>query len=330
MDLSKINEFLISSGEPPFRFRQIKKNYFSGQYNNFIEMTDLPLILRKQLEDNFSLYSVKSLNLLKDKFSQKALLSLNDELKIETVLMDYDNWQTVCVSSQIGCPLGCKFCATGKMGFIRNLTATEIIDQIIFWNHNLYPKYIGRVVFMGMGEPFLNWDNVTSALSVIQSDLGIGSRKISISTAGIIDGINRFTDIDSEINLAVSLHSANQKTRELIMPIAKQYTLVDLKSSLERYITKTRRQVFFEYALIKDLNDTVAEINELSKFINSNNLFFLNLIPLNPIKNGLIPSTRLTEAEKQLTKNHVKYSVRHSFGRSINSACGQLIVETPV
>jgi 23S rRNA (adenine2503-C2)-methyltransferase len=330
MNLTLVKEFLDSRKEPAFRFRQIQKNYFSGRYANFSGMTDLSLDLRQQLQENFSLYSVKLEKLLKDDFTQKALLSLDDGQKIETVLMDYDQWLTACVSSQVGCPLGCKFCATGKMGFIRNLTAEEIVDQILFWNQSLYPKYVGRVVFMGMGEPFLNWDNLISALTIIKNDLNIGARKISLSTAGIIGGINKFADLNTEINLAVSLHSANQKTRESIMPVAGQYSLVDLKKSLDNYAAKTHRQIFFEYALIKDVNDTPQEINELSKFIKSNRLFFLNLISLNPIKNGLAPSTRLKAVETLLTKNHVDYSLRHSLGQSINSACGQLIVETPV
>jgi 23S rRNA (adenine2503-C2)-methyltransferase len=157
MDLSKLKSFLQSQNLPDFRFRQIAKNYYSGRYNSFDQMTDLSKDLRSQLSQNFNLLSVSEVKTVGDKSVQKTLLKLSDGQAIETVLMDYEDWITACVSSQVGCPLGCKFCATGKMGFIRNLTADEIIDQILFWNQKIYPKFVGRVVFYGMGEPFLNW-----------------------------------------------------------------------------------------------------------------------------------------------------------------------------
>lgn len=326
MDLSLIKDYLDSNQQPPFRYRQIVKNYYSGRYATFSQMTDLSLALRSQLDQKFSLLSVSPDKILADSSTQKAALVLKDGLKIETVLMDYGEWLTACVSSQVGCPLGCVFCATGKMGFKRNLTSEEIADQIIFWNSQVFPKYIGRIVFMGMGEPFLNWDNLIPALEIIKQDLRIGARKISISTAGLADKIIEFADLSTEINLAISLHSAIQSTRESLMPIAKQYTLDQLKSSLMYYTKRTHRQVFFEYALIKDVNDTEVEINQLIKFIQSNRLFYLNLISLNPIKDGLSPSTNLKNVVNQLNRSGVEHSIRQSFGQNIASACGQLIV----
>jgi len=324
MDLQKIVEYLTSLGEPPFRYRQILKNYYSGRYTSFFEMTDLSLDLRRSLDTKYSLLSVKPVSLLEDKFAKKALLSLSDGQKIETVLMDYSDWKTVCVSTQVGCPLGCVFCATGKMGLKRNLTVEEIIDQIIFWKKN---NDVSRLVFMGMGEPFLNWDNLLLALNIIKNKLVIGSRKISISTAGVAPRIIDFANLDTEINLAISLHSADQDTRLSLMPIAKTYELTELKKSLDYYTKITNRQVFFEYLLAKDLNDTQFHLDLLIDFIQSNKLFYLNLMPLNPIKGGLVPSTNLKHFEHELTKHRVNYSVRHSIGQSINSACGQLIVE---
>jgi 23S rRNA (adenine2503-C2)-methyltransferase len=330
MDISKVSAILQRLGQPAFRIKQITKNYFSGRYGTFMDMTDLPMDLRQSLNNSFSLYTVAGHDILKDKFSQKALLSLADGLKIETVLMDYGDWQTACVSSQVGCPLGCKFCATGQMGFKRNLVVDEIVDQILFWNHQLYPKYTGRVVFMGMGEPFLNWDNLIASLKIINSKdgLNIGSRKISISTAGITPAIIGFADLDTEVNLAISLHSADQKTREFLMPIAKKYPLYDLTKALDYYAAKTKRQIFFEYALIKGVNDTPHHQKLLTDFINRNRLFFLNIIPLNPVKNGCLPSAGSTfdNFVKGLSKNHVEFSIRHSIGQNINSACGQLAV----
>jgi 23S rRNA (adenine2503-C2)-methyltransferase len=289
-------------------------------------MTDLPLGLRTDLNKIFPLLSVIETNLLTTPDSQKALLELKDGQKIETVLLDYHDWLSVCASTQVGCPLGCKFCATGKMGFKRNLTPEEIVDQIIYWNSKLYPKYVGRVAFMGMGEPFLNWDSLMSALNTIRSKdgLNIGSRKISISTAGIIPRIHDFADLNTEINLAISLHSAVQPTREKIMPVAKEFPLPELVKALHYYTQKSNRQLFLEYALIADTNDTPKEIDALIRLLQSDKLFFLNLIPLNPVKGGLSPSVKLGLIEKQLNTAGILYSLRQSLGQSISSACGQL------
>lgn len=341
MDFTELTDFIRSESLPSYRLKQIQKNYYSGRYGSFGEMSDLPLSLRTLLDQKFSLYSVKPTLCKEGDLSQKALLQLNDGLKIETVLMDYENWLTACVSTQVGCPLACSFCATGKMGLKRNLTTSEIVDQILFWNHHLdviarskatwqsnsKRPYIGRIVFMGMGESFLNWDNLIEAVNIIRSELKIGARKISISTAGIVPRIYDFADLNTEVNLAVSLHSADQKTREQMMPIARQYSLEELQKSLQYYVNKTHRQVFFEYLLAKDINDSDLHLELLIDFIRASHLFYLNLIPLNPIKNGLIPSPRLDYFQSKLAKAGVNFSVRQSIGRSINSACGQLIVE---
>lgn len=328
MNLKELQTFLDSRNQPKFRFKQIVKNYFSGQFDSFEKMSNLSLDLRKDLNNNLSLSSNTLEVIQEDKSTKKALLKLSDNEKIETVLMEYEGWTTVCVSTQIGCLLGCKFCATGKLGFKRNLTTEEIIDQIVFWNNKIYPKTISRVVFMGMGEPFLNWDNFIQAIEIINSKngLNIGSRKISVSTVGIADRIKDFTDLDNQINLAISLHSVNQEKRESMMPIAKKYSLDQLKESCKYYIEKTNRQIFFEYALMKDINDSKEDAKELSKFINYSHLYYLNIIQLNEIEGGMIPST-----EKQtdlfldiLDKKRVSYSLRRSFGSKIKAACGQL------
>lgn len=327
MDFIELKKYLDSLNLPDFRFRQIQKNYFSGRYQSFSDMTDLPKDLRSSLEEKFPLSSVKEIKLVAGDSSQKAVLGLSDNLAIETVFMDYDQWLTACVSSQVGCPLNCAFCATGKMGFKRNLTATEIVDQILYWNAKSFPKYIGRVVFMGMGEPFLNWDNLLIALKTIKENLGMGSRKISISTAGIIPRIYDFATLNTEINLAISLHAPNQETRLKIMPVARDNQFPDLIKSLNYYTSHTRRQLFLEYALIKDVNDSPAHLNQLIDLLKSNRLFYLNLIPLNPIKGELTPSDSINYFSSALTKNHLNFSIRQSLGQSIDSACGQLITQ---
>lgn len=299
-------------------------------------MTDISKDLRQQLSSQISLYSVAAVTVLTAPDSQKALLRLADGQHIESVLMDYGEWKTVCVSSQVGCALNCSFCATGKMGFRRQLSAEEIIDQILFWKssqNKSFPlsskgdKGGFRIVFMGMGEPFLNWDNLLAALEIIKHQLLIGSRKISISTAGVVSRIRDFTALDTEINLAISLHSLEQSVRATIMPVARQFTLTELLPSLEDYVTRTRRQLFLEYALIKDVNDRDRDLELLINLLRHHRLYYLNLIPLNPIQGGLIPSLRLSFFQKNLSAAGVNFSLRHSLGQAINSACGQLIAQ---
>jgi len=325
VDVKTVQSYLSSLTLPQYRQKQILKNYFSGRYSSFLEMSDLPKGLRLDLEKNFSLLSLSESKLVTDTDTQKALLTLKDNLAIESVLMDYGDWLTACLSSQVGCPLNCAFCATGKMGFKRNLTAEEMLDQILYWNHKIFPKYIGRLVFMGMGEPFLNWDNLLTTLKIIKENLDIGSRKISISTAGIIPKIYEFTDLNTEINLALSLHAPDQETRQKIMPIALQYHFDDLIKSLNYYTAHTRRQLFLEYALIDNINDSQDHLKNLITLLKSNRLFYLNLITLNPVKDGLNPSSNLNLFADTLEKNHLNFSLRRSLGKSSNSACGQLI-----
>ncbi len=302
-------------------------------------MSDLPINLRQDLDNRFSLLSLQPQNIFHSKNSQKAILNLlRDNLLIESVLMNYADWSTACVSTQVGCPLGCVFCATGKMGLKRNLTSEEIIDQVLFWKNQTYlkeshfPRPVKeegrggfRLVFMGMGEPFLNWDNLLESLKVINQDLKIGARKISISTAGIIPRIHDFADLKTEVNLAVSLHSLNQSVRQRLMPVARQYCLNDLLLSLHYYTRQTHRQLFLEYALIKDTNDTPNDLQLLINLLRSNHLFYLNLIPLNVVAGGLVPSPKLSFFQRQLTTARVNFSLRRSIGADISSACGQLI-----
>ena len=331
MDLNQLKTFLDSQNLPAFRFRQIVKNYYSGRYSNFDQMTDLSKDLRAKLSQEFPLLSVSETKTIGDNSVQKTLLKLSDDQSIETVLMDYEDWITACVSSQVGCALNCQFCATGKMGFKRNLTADEIVDQIIFWNQKIYPQFVGRIVFMGMGEPFLNWDNLLTALKIINSPdgLNIGARKISISTAGVADKIIEFTRLDTQINLAISLHSANQKYRESIMPIARQFNLDELKKACLYYVNHTNRQLFFEYALTnQNISQTDAKL--LADFIHSHRLFFVNLIPLNPVDGGLTPASKDQQKlfMSYLNQYQVEYSLRRSFGQSYSAACGQLATDS--
>jgi len=255
----------------------------------------------------------------------KALLELKDKNYIETVLLRHKSYYTACISSQVGCPLGCIFCATGQSGFIRNLSDIEIISQIVFWNDYARVK---NVVFMGMGEPFLNWENVKSALQIINAENGlhIGQRHITISTSGIIDKIISFTREDTQINLAISLHSAIDQTRSRLMPVNKKYPLEKLIPACLDYVERTRRKLFFEYTLFEGINDTDEEIRLLVKLIKQHYLFHLNLIPYNATDGKFKPtgSKRRRQVIYYIDKHKVAYTVRKSFGSDIHAACGQL------
>lgn len=325
MDVLKINDFLTKKDLAKYRITQIKENYFSGKFKTFSEMSNISKELRGQLSASFDYMSVKEMKLIDSKSSHKVALKLKDESIIESVLMEYRGWNTVCVSTQVGCAMGCQFCATGKMGFKRDLTAEEIVDQIIYWKQQNYK--VNRVVFMGMGEAFLNWENVLRAIMTIHDEIGIGWRKMSISTVGIIEGINKLAETGLEINLAISLHSTKQEIREKIMPATSKYKLVDLYRSIRNYIAKTKRQVFFEYALMDGINDSNEDAVDLVEFIGSNHLFYLNIIILNPIEGGSIKASSRDRRNKFLAildRYNTAYSQRMSLGRDIEAACGQL------
>jgi 23S rRNA (adenine2503-C2)-methyltransferase len=329
MNINKLDKILKESGQASFRVKQIVKNYYSGRYKKFEEMTDLPKGLRVKLDEEMRLLAGDEVKILDDGDNQKALLKMEDGEKIETVLMNYEDWLSACLSTQVGCAMGCKFCATGKMGLKRNLTSEEIVDQVLYWNNKLWPKYVGRIVFMGMGEPFANWENVWRAINIIHDELGIGWRKISISTVGLIDKIYDFIDLKSQINLAISLHAMSQNIREYLIPVAKNNEINNLKRACWDYTDKTRRQLFFEYALIDGVNDDIREARKLAEFIKSNHLFFLNIIKLNPI-GGELKGSRMERERDFLTELDrwgVEYSVRKSFGLKIKAGCGQLATE---
>jgi len=324
MNVAKVSQYLLKAGEPRFRLNQVLENYYLAKFNSFEEMTNISKDLRLKLSDNFSFLSVKEDDTVESKNSLKAKLKLADDLQIETVLLRYREWKTVCVSTQVGCAMGCKFCATGSMGFKRNLSTEEIVDQIIYWKQKGID--ISRIVFMGMGEPFMNWQNVKQALIDIQSKIKIGWRKMTVSTVGVIKGIEEFIKWGEQVNLAVSLHSLNQGTREKIMPVTKVYRLNELIKCCHKYTNQTKRLLFFEYALMDGINDTDVDAQKLADLVNSNKLFFANVIKLNMIKTSKIrPSKRDDQFCRILDNNKVKYSRRMSLGSEIKGACGQLI-----
>ena len=264
--------------------------------------------------------------------SVKARITLKDGLQIESVLMRHeDGRNTVCVSCMVGCPLGCLFCATGKMGMKRNLTTEEILEQVIFFERyikNLKLKiknYVTNVTFMGMGEPFLNYDNVLSAIKILNNKdyFNIGARSLSISTAGIVEGIKKLSEEGLQINLAISLHAPNNKLRESLMPIDKRYPLGDVLKAVDEYIKKTKRKVMFEYVLIKGVNDSDENAKELADLMRKK-LYFLNLILYNDTGIFKASDTKRVEGfKKVLEREKINFVQRYRFGDDIAAACGQ-------
>jgi len=329
MNLNNLEKVLEK--EPKYRQKQASSAVFVNLIEDWQEATFFSLQLREELNKECPLSISAETLVSKTKDSIKTRISLKDDLQVESVLMLHqDGRNTVCVSCQVGCPLGCQFCATGKMGFKRNLDYFEIIEQVIFFSRYLKKenKRISNIVFMGMGEPFLNYENVLKAIRILndKEGLSIGARNISISTAGITEGIEKLSEEGLQVNLAVSLHAPNDKLRTEIMPINKRYNIEEILKAVDEYIKITKRKVMFEYLLIKDVNDSDQCAEELVKIMRKP-LYFLNLILYN--STGLFkPSSakRVEEFKKILKKAGVDFSQRYRFGDDIKAACGQFAV----
>ncbi|MGA2417849.1 MAG: 23S rRNA (adenine(2503)-C(2))-methyltransferase RlmN [Candidatus Staskawiczbacteria bacterium] len=326
MDLEKLEKIL--AGEPGFRVKQANEAVFKNFISDWSSATFFTDVLREKLNKECPLKIDAEVLVSKKENSVKAKITLSDGLQIETVLMAHrDGRNTVCVSSQVGCPLGCLFCATGKMGFKRNLTTDEILEQVIFFERYLKNENarVTNVTFMGMGEPFLNYDNVLKAVKILNDKnyFNIGARSISISTAGIIEGIKKISDEGLQINLAISLHAPNDKLRSLLMPINKKYPLKEVLKAVDDYIKKTKRKVMFEYVLIKNVNDSDECAKELAGLMRKK-LYFLNLILYNKTGSFVPSETKRVDRFKSiLKKEKINFVQRYRFGDDIQAACGQ-------
>ncbi|GMX58612.1 MAG: 23S rRNA (adenine(2503)-C(2))-methyltransferase RlmN [Candidatus Microsyncoccus archaeolyticus] len=326
MDWSKLIKIL--SNEPEFRKKQVHRLLFHELINDWDKATNLSLSLREKLKKEFPLEIKYKLFKSKDKKTIKGLIELEDGLFIETVLMIHGNRTTVCVSTQVGCPLGCLFCATGKMGLIRNLNYYEICEQVLLFKRM---RNITNVVFMGMGEPFLNYDNTIKAIKLLNDSNGfnIGARKISVSTSGIIPGIEKFMEEDLQVNLSISLHAPNNELRSKIMPINDKYPLNKVMKKVYEYIKKTNRKVMLEYLMIKGVNDSIENAEELYELIKGKPLYMINLIKYNPTgKYSSSTSKTIKEFKDYLEKRKIFTTQRFEFGKDIEGACGQLIVKS--
>lgn len=332
LSLDEIVELVKSCGEPVFRAKQIYEGIMLGK--NIDAMTNIPLKLKEQLKTQFVTNPIKIHTIKKSTQddTQKFLYELSDKNLIEGVLMKYEYGYTLCVSTQVGCRMGCKFCASTLNGLIRNLDAGEILLQVLTVNAYLGGTFkdrkITNVVLMGSGEPFDNYDNVVKFLRLVTASQGINisPRNISLSTCGLVDKIKKFTQEDLPITLTISLHAPNDELRKKTMLIANTYSVEEIVNSSRKYFEKTGRRVIFEYALIKDINDSKDCAMQLSKLLKGL-VCHVNLIPLNPVKERDLLSTTRKYAYifcGMLEKEGVSATVRRTMGEDIEGACGQL------
>jgi 23S rRNA (adenine2503-C2)-methyltransferase len=348
-----LKDLLVEWGEPSYRAAQIDRWIYHRLSVDFDEMTDLPQSLRGRLTESTEIGTLTPLaeQPSRDGLTRKVLFELRDGRTLETVFMLYADapdaaeWvhgkdvpsdskrRTVCVSTQVGCPIGCPFCATGQAGFLRNLTAGEIVAQVLYFareakeaGQNSIP--LTNIVLMGMGEPLMKFDITWRALeSLTQSTrFALGARRITISTSGMIPGINRMAQMRSQVNLAVSLHAADDQLRDELVPINRRYPLGELINSCREYIERTHRRITFEYALIQGVNDEIEQARALAKLL-SGLLCHLNLIPLNPTSNMDYQRSsyeRVRGFERVMRESGISTTLRVEKGIEIGAGCGQL------
>lgn len=328
MTHGQLQELMSELGQPAFRVKQIEEWVWRKNVSSFDEMSNLPKTLRHALQDRVTLDSAEEIaRQLSTDGSRKYLLRFPDGVSVECVGMPSKGKLTACASSQAGCGIGCAFCATGMSGLTRSLSAGEIYEQVMHVRDD-FGRRVTSVVLMGQGEPFANYTETLAALRRLNSPdgAGIGARHLTVSTCGIIPMIKRFANEPEQFTLAVSLHSAVQRTRDMLMPGVKKYSLIHLYDIMNEYVNKTGRRPSYEFALIRGVNDSDNEIAALCDFCRDN-LAHVNLIMLNEVKGSKFqPSTneRAREFVRRLTSVGVEATIRDSRGSDIDAACGQL------
>ena len=329
LNLDELTAVIKDLGEPAFRAKQLYQWMHVKMARSYDEMTNIPAALKNKLLENFDYTSLKQVDLQESKLddTKKFLFALSDGNVIESVFMKYKFGVSVCISSQVGCRMGCKFCASTIDGVVRGLLPSEMLDQI-YSISRITGEKVARVVVMGSGEPLDNYDNVVKFVRLLSDPDGhnLGQRNLTISTCGIVPNIYKLADEDFSINLALSLHASNDEKRKELMPIANKYTIREVLDACKAYFDKTGRQLTFEYSLVSGVNDTdkdAAELSDLLKGLNA----VVNLIPVNPIKERTFKPTDRKGAEQfknKLEKNHINATIRREMGRDIDGACGQL------
>lgn len=327
--LRELEDILIGLGHGAFHAKQIFSWIYKKQAADFSLMSDLPEGLRNKLKEEFSLTSLKPIKVLKSAdATEKFLFELKDKNFIEAVSIPAKERVTGCLSSQVGCKYSCRFCASGILGFKRNLTTGEILDEALYLKNSSSVKKLTHIVFMGTGEPFDNYDNVLKAIRIINSPLGlnIGARRITISTAGVVPAIEKLPYEGLQVELSISLHAADDATRNKIMPINKIYPLKVLIPACRAYFKKTNRQVTFEYTLFKNLNSDLQNAKNLCKILKGMDAK-INLIPANPINEmNLEPPQKkdILLFQDALSGSGINVTLRKPRGQDIEAACGQL------
>ena len=327
-NLEELKQELVKLGEKTFRAEQIFKWIFQEKVKSFDEMTNISLELREKLKKE---YTICNFNILKKQESKdgtiKYLFDVLDGNAIETVLMSYHHGYSICVSSQIGCKMGCKFCASTGINFIRSLTSGEIVEQILAVEQDTGIR-ISNVVFMGIGEPLDNYDNVINAIRIINNPKGlnIGARHISISTSGLVPKIYKLAEENIPCTLSISLHATTNEKRSKMMPVNDAYPIEELIKACKDYIKKTNRRISFEYALAKDNNDNREDAKELVHLLKGM-LCHVNLIPINKIENGSFTKSsneNIMKFRDYLNDHGIVATIRRELGSDIDAACGQL------
>jgi 23S rRNA (adenine2503-C2)-methyltransferase len=334
--LDVLEKELISLGEKPFHARQIFNWVYQKQALSFDQMTNLSKPLRLLLASRFSFPSLKPIRSVVSEDGQtiKFLFELSDGALVEAVLIFAPNRRTVCVSCQVGCPARCAFCASGKQGLIRNLSVGEIVEQVLHINAFLAPRgeRVCHIVFMGMGEPLENYDPVLSAVRLFNSPdaLNISQRRITLSTVGVVEGIDRLAREEVRINLVLSLHAPNQQIRKKIIPYARKYHIGEVIAAMDRYAAATKRDITYEYTLLEGINDQPEHADELAQLL-AGKQCTVNLIPYNPVE-GLRLNRPSREAvdyfRYRLERAGLHATQRYTKGKDIAAACGQLALQT--
>lgn len=331
LDIEQLQDWLKENGQKPYRAKQIYNWLYKKRVSSFDEMSDLSHDFIEQLKNTFTMEPLQVLErqVAKDQ-TTKYLFELEDGSSIETVLMHFNFGKSVCVTSQVGCNMGCTFCASGLLKKQRNLTAGEMVNQVLMVQKELDEKEerVDNIVVMGTGEPFDNYEEVLRFCKIINSDLGlaIGARHITISTCGIVPMIERFANEHYQYNLAISLHASNNELRDELMPINKAYPIESLLSALRSYSIDNHRRLTIEYILLKDVNDTEKNAKELAGLLKGMNAY-VNLIPYNEVDENGYKATDERGAlhfYDTLMKNGVKATLRSKHGDDIDAACGQL------
>ena len=327
MTYSELEDFFTLNGYKKFKAKQVYDWLYKKRVNSFKEMYNVSKKVIELLEENFIFDSIEMLLKKEDVDVAKYLFNLSDNNKVEAVLMNHDYGTSLCISTQVGCNMGCKFCESGRLKKVRNLETSEMVLQILKVEADI-GKRISHVVLMGIGEPFDNYDNVISFIDIINNANGIalGSRHITISTCGIVPKIREFTNYDKQVNLAISLHAPNNEIRNKIMNINKAYNIDELMKSLKEYISVTNRRVTFEYIMLKDINDSKACVLELANLLKGMNCY-VNLIPYNEtshIEFKKSSQKSILDFYDVLKKNNINVTIRREFGRKVSAACGQL------